>query len=148
MSRAAVDALTFGDHVQEVKHFEQGRAGLVYDANHRASTFGQFLHQGDALQARRTVQTAVKQNNQPNDAINYRHKVASIMLAIAPPAVKYVMVNTKVPGGFVEEHDGRIADQFQSNGQSFSLSAREAGRPCVDRVPHSDHVKDFVDLHK
>lgn len=60
VSRAAVNAFALCHHVQRVEQFEQGRARLVDDANDGAPTFGQFLHQRDALQARRTVQAAVK----------------------------------------------------------------------------------------
>lgn len=39
-----------------------------------------------------------------------------------------------LPGGFIEEHDRRIVDQFQGNGQTFTLTARKRAGASVGTV--------------
>lgn len=51
-----------------------------------------------------------------------------------------------LPGGFIEEHDRRIVDQFQGNGQTFALTARKRAGASVGTVQEPQRREDLSDL--
>lgn len=50
------------------------------------------------------------------------------------------------PGGFIEEHDRRIVDQFQGDGQTFTLAAGQRAGASVGTVQEPQRREDLIDL--
>jgi hypothetical protein len=51
-----------------------------------------------------------------------------------------------VPGGLVEEHDGRVVDELESDGEAFALAARQVGRARVLGLLQTQHAQDLIHL--
>lgn len=51
-----------------------------------------------------------------------------------------------LPGGLIEEHDGRIVDQLQRDGQALPLAAREAASSRVGTRQQAQGRQDLLDL--
>lgn len=56
------------------------------------------------------------------------------------------LVSWIVPGGLIEEHDGRIVDQLEGDGQSFTLTSREAACPSLSTFKETQSGQDLVHL--
>lgn len=51
-----------------------------------------------------------------------------------------------VPGGLIEEHDGRIVDQLEGDGQSFTLTAGETAGACLSTFQEAQRRQDLIHL--
>ena len=52
------------------------------------------------------------------------------------------------PGWLVEEHDGRIVDELERDGEPLALAARQVLRPRVLRLQQRQRAQDLVHLQK
>ena len=50
------------------------------------------------------------------------------------------------PGWLVEEHDGRVVDEFKGDGQSLALTAGQVLRSSVLGLEQTQHSENLVDL--
>lgn len=54
-----------------------------------------------------------------------------------------------VPGGLIEEHDRRIVDQLEGDGQSFTLTPGETAGTCLRTFQETQSRQDLIHLrHK
>lgn len=51
-----------------------------------------------------------------------------------------------VPGGLIEEHDGRIVDQLEGDGQSFTLTAGETAGARLSTFQEAQRRQDLIHL--
>lgn len=51
-----------------------------------------------------------------------------------------------VPGGLIEEHDGRVVDQLEGDGQSFTLTAGEIAGARLSTFQEAQRCQDLIDL--
>lgn len=51
-----------------------------------------------------------------------------------------------LPGGLIKEHDRWIVNQFQGNGQSFTLAPRERDGTCLSTLLKAQSGQDLVHL--
>lgn len=56
--------------------------------------------------------------------------------------------NSIVPGWFVEEHDGGIVDQLESDRQTFALASRQVLRASVLCFEQTQNSENLINLKK
>lgn len=57
-----------------------------------------------------------------------------------------VQVRQILPGGLIKEHDRRIVDQLERDGQSFTLTSGETAGACLSTFQETQSGQDLIHL--
>lgn len=108
------------------------------------SSLSQRLHEGNNLEAGRAVQTTGSRVRQ-----KFTERDVLFSLDLYWDDLHSEWASDVLPGGLIEEHDRRIVDQLECNGQSFTLAPRKRVGACLSTLLKTKSSQDLIHLsHK
>lgn len=131
-----------------VEELEELCAGLMDGADDGSPPPRQSFEQRHHLETRRAVQTAETQKQEtPAEPAERRRRRRQGRRRQGRARNATSHLPASAPGWLIEEHDRRIIDQFQSDGQPLHLPPRQAARSGVCTVQQTQSHQDLLDLN-
>lgn len=130
-----------------IKHLKQLGTWLMNGADDCPSSLSQRLHEGNDLEAGRAVQTTGMgfQRRQRTEETDTQFNLISLEIMLRSDSKQ---MGNGLPGGLIKEHDRRIVDQLEGDGQSFTLTTRETAGARLSTFQKTKRSQDLVHLKR